>query len=175
MSSGRYFEIIVILCCGFCGVFSSFAGGGEVEYIEMQPLLGPAEVSWAVVYEPKISENPDFWIEDMEKDLDEMDQVKGKHPILKGMSSYVDYSAISRSPCVLEIPFGQDENGKVMFVKNNSTKKTPEISCFDMFKQCPFIGCWMKICFNPFLKNGKHGFNNRNKGNSSIRESMRGD
>lgn len=193
MNSGRYFKVIIVSWCA-CGAFYNFAGGGssklnrvvaEIEsgvpllkrsvpdVIEMRPLLGPTAsgAEWVVHYEPREPEcwqdsDPpqDDWLEHMQEES----ELNKKFPTYGAMSTYPQYTVMSRSRQVLEIAPRADEDGMVRFVKN-STKMKSEAFCFDVFKQCFFIGYWVKNCFNPLLRAEQHGVNSRDKGNSLVR------
>jgi len=132
----------------------------------MQPLI-PVHVgheeSWTVVYEPKkpkdLPKEQDNWIEQMEAEA-ELDTM---FPTYGAMSSYPNYTAMSCSRSVLEfLPPEEDEEGMVLFVKNNKTKTEPKVSCFDILKCYPLIGFRIKIYLYSLLKKEENGSHYRN-------------
>lgn len=204
MNNQHYFKSI-LLCCGICTSTSNFGGGGmskvdrvldEIKngppqprspspvpsVLEMQPLLGSTESSaeWVVVYEPKgdkdwEDEEPrsDAWISHMEEEA----QYDKKHPGYRGMSRHPQYTAISISKPVLDIPLQEDEEGTVRFLKNYNTH-APESTCCDRLSTCALD--WYKSCVPCGIgywwvkltsRDEKYGFNNRDKSSAVVRKS----
>ncbi len=166
----KQYCFIIILGWGFCGGPSGFAGQGASrldlviqkvengpqsfiptvsEVIEMQPLLGPkkSNAEWIILYEPKDklsikkANGPvrDEWLEDMQKE----EKLDEEFPGYGAMSACPQYTAVSRSPCLLVIGAVDDEDGTVSFVRN---KKNDEIepTCCDKL----VYWLWLKNCLN---------------------------
>lgn len=201
MSNGRYLKSIM-LGYGLCGFFFNFAGGGmsrldraliKIEHgppqslpqvsdvIEMQPLLGPtrAGAEWVVYYEPKNDkdwENNDSGYDEWLSHMEEEAACDKIYPTYRAMSTYPQYTAMSVSKPVLEIPLKADEEGTVRFVKNQNSHE-PESTCCDRLVESSLAWCktcascgigywWVKLT----SRDEKYGFNSRNKSGAVVRK-----